>query len=144
MGDSFRAIIAVMGPYTSFHFSTLEQYYTGGLFLGPFNGITDGSGLILLLFLIMTIAGNDFWRIPVANYKLPNTIYFIDIVVYVSTLIQVIIWIISLKNIFDHHTKPRTEGEIMGFRLNTRDLVVQIFGYFLPMIALTLLCLMGT
>ena len=45
----------------SFHFSTLEEYYTGGLFLGPFNGVSDGSAGIYFIFIFMMIFGNDFW-----------------------------------------------------------------------------------
>ena len=46
----------------SFHFCTLEEYYTGGLFLGPMNGVTDGSVGIIILFLIMGFTGNNIWR----------------------------------------------------------------------------------
>jgi len=45
----------------SFHFCTLEEYYTGGLFLGPLNGVTDGSVAIIILFFIMGFTGNGFW-----------------------------------------------------------------------------------
>ena len=54
-------LIAVMVTCASFHFCTLEEYYTGGLFLGPFNGVTDGSVGIILLFLLMSLTGNQFW-----------------------------------------------------------------------------------
>jgi len=45
----------------AFHFCTLEEYYTGGLFLGDINGITEGSFLIFGIFILMGIKGNDFW-----------------------------------------------------------------------------------
>jgi len=51
----------LLGVAQSFHFSTLEEYYIGGLFLGPFNGVTDGSALIISIFLLSGITGNDIW-----------------------------------------------------------------------------------
>jgi hypothetical protein len=45
----------------SFHFCTLEEYYIGGLFLGPFNGVTDGSAGIIGIFIATGITGNAFW-----------------------------------------------------------------------------------
>lgn len=87
VGDNMKAVVAVMAPCASFHFSTLEEYYTGGLFLGPFNGVTDGSALVYLTFLFMAIAGNDFWIWPVANSGTPNEIRLVDLVVFINVLI---------------------------------------------------------
>ena len=54
-------LIGIMMSCASFHFCTLEEYYTGGLYLGPFNGVTDGSVGVIFMFLLMGFAGNDFW-----------------------------------------------------------------------------------
>ena len=51
----------------SFHFCTLEEYYTGGLFLGRFNGVTDGSVGVITLFIVMGFTGNDFWNTIVGD-----------------------------------------------------------------------------
>ena len=51
----------VLAVTQSFHFCTLEEYYIGGLFLGPFNGVTDGSAALILVFIATGIAGTDFW-----------------------------------------------------------------------------------
>lgn len=59
-GDSYFTLFTVMVVCSSFHFSTLEEYYTGGLFLGPGNGVTDGSVVIIGLFIAMGFYGNDF------------------------------------------------------------------------------------
>ena len=50
-----------MATTQSFYFCTLEEYYTGGLFLGPGNGVTDGSVLVIALFLVSGICGNDMY-----------------------------------------------------------------------------------
>jgi len=60
-GDNMWCLLAIMMSCASFHFCTLEEYYTGGLYLGPFNGVTDGSVGVILMFLIMGLAGNEFW-----------------------------------------------------------------------------------
>jgi len=45
----------------SFFISTLEEYYTGGLFLGVGNAITDGSIILIVLFSCLGIYGNEFF-----------------------------------------------------------------------------------
>lgn len=87
VGDNMMAILSVAAPCASFHFSTLEEYYTGGLFLPPCNGVTDGSAAVFLVFILMAIVGNDFWKWPVANKGTTSEILFVDI--FVVTLVLV-------------------------------------------------------
>ena len=44
---------------TVFNFATLEEYYTGSLDLPPMNGVSDGSVLIIGLYLAIGIVGSD-------------------------------------------------------------------------------------
>ncbi len=46
---------------SAFHYSILEEYYTGGLFLGLFNGVTDGSVLMIGLNLYMGFFGTQIF-----------------------------------------------------------------------------------
>jgi lipopolysaccharide export LptBFGC system permease protein LptF len=57
-GDNLYTLACVALGCASFHFSTLEEYYTGGLFLGPFNAISDGSIVYIVLNILMAIIGN--------------------------------------------------------------------------------------
>jgi hypothetical protein len=41
------AYIFMLGIYSAFHFITLEEYYSGVLYLGPFNGVSDGLMIVL-------------------------------------------------------------------------------------------------
>lgn len=143
VGDNMMAILAVAAPCASFHFSTLEEYYTGGLFLPPGNGVTDGSLAVYLTFILMTIVGNEFWRWPIANKGTSSEILLVDLLVFVNVILQIVIVLNCLKNIFDHQRKVLAPGEVTGEVLHTKDLVVQVIGYFIPMVALTLLVLMG-
>ena len=64
VGNSTLLIAVLIGPTMTFYFCTLEEYYIGGLFLGPFNGVSDGSVLFIVLFLTSGIFGNDIWLVP--------------------------------------------------------------------------------
>lgn len=73
----------------SFHFSTLEEYYTGGLFLGLGNFITDGSVLIIGLFIAEGVIGNDFWLtmvFPDKNLRLNDCLNISICCIQVSTM----------------------------------------------------------
>jgi len=83
----------------AFHFCTLEEYYTGGLFLGPCNGITDGSVGIIVTFIIMGFAGNDFWVTRIGGDDFPRIV---DWGVTFFSAVNTGIVFIALKNIFVH------------------------------------------
>lgn len=83
VGDNFRGIFGVLAPCATYYISTLEEYYTGGLQMGPCNGVTDGSGIIYFLLLITTIVGNEFWVSPVANAGTVDEMRLIDVAVYI-------------------------------------------------------------
>lgn len=68
---------------------------------------------------------------------------FVDMFVFVIVIIQIIIILNCLKNIYEHKGRQLEPDEITGEELHYSDLIVQIVGYFMPMIALTLLVLMG-
>ena len=61
-GDNVLSMVAIGLSCACFHFGTLEEYYTGGLFLGPFNPISDGSVAVIGINIFMAIFGNEFWR----------------------------------------------------------------------------------
>jgi hypothetical protein len=50
--------------YSAFHFVTLEEYYSGYLYLPIFNPVSDGSIAIILLDLYTAYHGNNFWATP--------------------------------------------------------------------------------
>ena len=60
MGDNVWTLIFVNLTTLSFHMSTLEEYYTGGLFLGKLNAVTDGSLPLILLFIFLGCFGNEW------------------------------------------------------------------------------------
>jgi hypothetical protein len=82
---------------SSFHFSTLEEYYTGGLFLGPGNGISDGSAGIISLFTLMGLFGNEWLqKIIIGEVRAA------DIVVFSVGFVNFIIIVLCVKGIIAH------------------------------------------
>lgn len=61
LGNGPIILWSLLSVTQSFYFSTLEEYYIGGLFLGPFNGVTDGSAALISIFFFTGVFGNDIW-----------------------------------------------------------------------------------
>jgi len=55
-------MFTLLASTQSFYFSTLEEYYIGGLYLGVGNGVTDGSAPIIALFIYCGMYGNDLFK----------------------------------------------------------------------------------
>ena len=96
-GDKASALICFTSALSSFHFSTLEEYYTGGLFLGPGNGVTDGSAIVIFIFTIMGIVGNDWLLIcPIEHVSYADLIVLGVILMNLGTIL------LCIKGILDH------------------------------------------
>jgi len=98
-------VITVALGCASFHFSTLEEYYTGGLFLGKFNAISDGSFVYISFNICMAIIGNNFWKYPVFNVGQTNEILFVDLLLYFALICTPGIISLCFKGILDHQKK---------------------------------------
>ena len=62
LGNGGLVMLTLLASTQAFYFSTLEEYYTGGLYLGIGNGVTDGSALIIGLFIYCGIYGNESFK----------------------------------------------------------------------------------
>ena len=60
-GNNFLSYAMVIMAMAAFHFSTLEEYYVGTLCLPVCNAVSDGSLLVIGMFIFTGIVGNDFW-----------------------------------------------------------------------------------
>lgn len=56
-GNNILSYIGVAIACTAFHFGTLEEYYLGILELPAFNGVSDGSIIVIGFFLVAGIIG---------------------------------------------------------------------------------------
>jgi hypothetical protein len=82
---------------SSFHFSTLEEYYTGGLFLGPGNGISDGSAVIISGFFLMGIFGNNVFQ-----DNCMEGVRYADIIMFAVALTNIVVILLCVKGIVVH------------------------------------------
>ena len=61
IGNNYLVMVALVGVTQSFHFCTLEEYYIGGLFMGPGNGVTDASFALIALIMLGGYPGQDLF-----------------------------------------------------------------------------------
>lgn len=64
VGDNFIAKIFMISVFSAFHFVTLEEYYSGYLYLPIFNGVSDGSIFLIALSIFTGLVGNNYWATP--------------------------------------------------------------------------------
>ena len=102
-------ILALFFALSSFHWSTLEEYYIGGLFLGPGNGITDGSLGIFLVYIIMGIFGNEWTK-----SKAFGGFEWCELFAYGIAIGNFVVILLCIKGIIAHSKKTIKEGEITG------------------------------
>jgi ethanolaminephosphotransferase len=98
-GDNLGTMMVVSGSVALFHYTTLEEYYVGGLFLGFMNPVTDLSILVYGLYAYLGFAGNTFFLKEIfkaddlwtgSPSMLSNDIF--KIVCYVVIFVQLCMW----------------------------------------------------
>ena len=67
VGDNMLSYVGLVIIMACFHFATLEEYYVGSLDLPACNGVSEGSLVIILLFVVTGICGSDIWTKPAAS-----------------------------------------------------------------------------
>ena len=61
IGNNNVLLFALLATTQAFFFAILEEYYNGCLYLGPFNGVSDGSVILICLALYCGVYGNEFF-----------------------------------------------------------------------------------
>lgn len=74
VGNNYMVLLTVVATTSPFYFATMEEYYTGGLFLGPGNGITDGSVVLIALFIYCGAFGTSVFT-KVVEFNFGGAIY---------------------------------------------------------------------
>jgi ethanolaminephosphotransferase len=64
IGSAYYVFI-IIAITTGFFFATLEEYYCGRLDLPPFNGVSDGCVLIVLVGILSGIFGCRTWSLKI-------------------------------------------------------------------------------
>ena len=95
VGNNFLSYATVVMAMAAFHFTTLEEYYVGTLCLPVCNAVSDGSLLIILLFLVTGFTGNWIWTVHVVDGTWLNIEGIEEL-----TLGQVVVIVMSVMSLF--------------------------------------------
>jgi len=102
----FSGYIFVQGALLVFHFCTLEEYYIGGLFLPVGNGITDGSLIYFIMFLIPAFIGNSCYAKEAIKadylFKSQPSLSVMNVFIGVIIVCQLLTFAKSVYNVFSH------------------------------------------
>jgi len=127
-------LLSLLAVTQSFHFSTLEEYYVGGLYLGVGNGVTDGSIILIGLFLFTGFFGPEPW-LHIVSISYDNNIYqiqFSHLFAYCIFASQILAVMLNFYLIFKHQTKEMTaEERETGEELALVDFFKQVFAFYL-------------
>ena len=115
---------------SSFHFSTVEEYYCGGLYLGVGNGVTDGSVGIIGMLIYLGMFGNEWTLNRAFGYWT-----YADILLYGIIIANTFIILLCFRGVINHSYKQPSikEGEMNGETFTKSAFISQVFGYFLSM-----------
>mgnify|MGYP007072458365 CR=1 FL=1 len=90
MDDSNFNFFYIFGATALFYYTTLEEYYVGGLHLKPGNGVTDGSFPVIIGLIVLGFTGNGVMQAEISkgnvNTKAVNIAVFICMGLYLLTL----------------------------------------------------------
>jgi len=94
-GNNFLAYAMVVQGLGAFHFTTLEEYYVGTLKLPVCNAVSDGSLLIIAMYIVTGVMGNGIWVLTVCDGTWLNIDGITDL-----TLGQLVIAVMCLMSSF--------------------------------------------
>jgi hypothetical protein len=97
------------------------------LFLGPGNGVTDGSLPIIAVFITMGFIGNDWITMKVYNDITAN-----QVMCMVLLIGNILMNISCIYNVLKHQKKVLGPNDITGEKFVAKNFIMQIVGYFLP------------
>ncbi|OCB88938.1 Choline/ethanolaminephosphotransferase [Sanghuangporus baumii] len=134
VGPSVKGISLLLVPCAAMWFSTWEEYHTGTLYLGYFNGPTEGVLIACTIHLISAVFGPQIWLRQISStevfgIQVPE-FHLYDIVIYSAILSLAFIHIPECLDYTSH--KGRAIGGMVEFAL----LVMFAFGKLGPRIIL--------
>lgn len=121
VGEGIMPFVTVVMSQTPFFFATLEEYYTGALFLPVGNGVTDGSGFLIAINILTGYFGHEPWltKIPIFGFEIQAS----HLAFIIITGLQVLTCMQNMKEILSAFFKPVQKGEIYREKVE----IVQLF-----------------
>ena len=95
VGNNFLSYAAIVMAMAAFHFTTLEEFYVGTLALPVCNAVSDGSILIIILYLVTGITGNEIWATEIVDGSWMNIKGITEL-----TLGQIVVTVMCLTSVF--------------------------------------------
>ena len=99
-------IVCLLFLMGGFFIATFETYYVGGLFLGEINPVTDGSVMVILLYLLSAILGPAIWVKPLFVIHGFTITTFIALIIALMIFQNLVGNLTSFKNILNSKEKP--------------------------------------
>lgn len=130
VGEGIIPFVTVVMSQTPFFFATLEEYYTGALFLPVGNGVTDGSALLILINILTGYLGSEVWLAKVSVFGLEVQASHLCFIVITS--IQVLTCMQNMKEIITAFFKPIQQEEIYREKVE----LVQLFRQTVSFVAI--------
>lgn len=118
---------------TPFFFATLEEYYTGALFLPVGNGITDGSVVLIGINVIAGVWGCEIFTQSVSILGFETTL---NILCFgFATMTQIFGSLGNLNEIVKAYFRPIKEGEYFREQVNFLTLLKQTIAFLSSVLA---------
>ena len=125
VGEGVYPQIAVYLAQTGFFFATLEEYYTGALYLYVGNGVTDGSALLIGINLVTAYYGSEFWlaQVPFVEMQLSHFFFWMIVVMCFMMSLQ------NMRGIMVAFSKPIEKEEFYREKVDLVTLFRQTVAY---------------
>lgn len=121
----YGTILSMVISTMPFYFSTLEEYYTGELYLPLINGANEGSIAIASFFLISGVFGNDLFFQTVTIYN--QTYKYTDLAVYLFAFFVLFAIQTNLRNIGLNNLKNAFNKSIVYLHMVSSLFIVALF-----------------
>ena len=114
IGNTSTLVVGATGIFSGFYFCILEEYYIGGLVLGYINGVTDGSLLIIGMFIYMGYYGNgvftDTYHLSIWNKELDMKGG--ELFLYWATSMMLLLVLSNIIGVLKHQYLKRRRQEL--------------------------------
>jgi len=125
MGATWRAPAIVLVAMVAFFFGTWEHYYTGMMYLPPFNGPNEGLLMVMAFHAFTAVMGPAVWTEPCSFYPaLPWN----SVLLVASTCMTTVTILANVRNVVSHVQAHPVDGQTPASALlNTLPFLVLVF-----------------
>lgn len=117
--SSFNYFLVFSVASIPFYLAVWEQFQTGVLELGCFNGVDEGSLIFLILLIFTAVVGQNFWlqKLNIAGIS----VQYNSIMLAFSLFGCIFYSIVSIRNVVKYHNKRNFENNIKNENANIEN-----------------------